>query len=44
MKRKTPALTIYPADQKVLDLGLGLHMWDIPVRVFMSESNGRVRV
>ncbi|OJJ64192.1 hypothetical protein ASPSYDRAFT_84214 [Aspergillus sydowii CBS 593.65] len=26
---------------KLLDLGLGLHMWDIPVTVFMSESNAR---
>ncbi|BCS20856.1 uncharacterized protein APUU_21288S [Aspergillus puulaauensis] len=26
---------------KLLDLGLGLHMWDIPMSVFMSESNAR---
>ncbi|KAL4993080.1 hypothetical protein BDV10DRAFT_200018 [Aspergillus recurvatus] len=26
---------------KLLDLGLGLHMWDIPVDIFMSESNAR---
>ncbi|KAI9375556.1 hypothetical protein BJX61DRAFT_549254 [Aspergillus egyptiacus] len=26
---------------KLLDLGLGRHMWDIPVTVFMSESNAR---
>ncbi|KAL6238782.1 hypothetical protein BDW75DRAFT_236981 [Aspergillus navahoensis] len=26
---------------KLLDLGLGLHMWDIPVGIFMSESNAR---